>query len=564
MSFDPVPWLKDLRREPFSPWALHEPMPVQQQTESKRVCVIGGGIAGLVAAYELQELGHDVTLLEASDRWGGRIHTHHFKLNGQDYYGELGAMRIPDDHRCTWEYVDKFGLHPDTFVQYNAKALLYLRGKRFRQWQSLQAAHPGLYRDVRPEKGDRSPGDVLETVFDALWSKLPTSEERWDVFNPAGLTSRRLQRFDRYSVWQHAQGILPPPRPSFPPLPASALDDHLFNDDEWEYIGRSTGMLWREKVSYLEHLVNTGVNHYPLMGTIVGGFEKLTGALHDRLTKVSHHRNSPVTKIAMETPTSVRVSWSRGRQSRDSEFQYVICAVPAAATARIEFKPRLPDAKYEALTNLSYQSAAKSLVLCSQRRWEFQERIFGGGSHTDMGIQECWYPSDNAKPVRNSTRGPLPLMKRIFTRNGEGRMENRLIYNKWVAKNPQVSREPSVFIGAYMVGTNARRFASLTHDQRETLVRTCLEKLHPGIGNDIVKIEHHSWDTQSNPGGGAWATFEPGERGRYQEALVAPYPTGDAFGSRVFFAGEHLGISHGWLQPAIQTAQGAVWYVNRA
>jgi len=541
-------------------------MPVQQQTESKKVCVIGGGIAGLVAAYELQELGHDVTLLEATDRWGGRIYTHHFKLNRQDYYGEFGAMRIPLDHRCSWKYIEKFRLQTHDFVQYNANAYYHLRGKRFRQapWHLLQAAHPGLYPDVRATKGDRSPGDVLERVFQDLWSKIPTREERWDAFNPAGLTSTSLRRIDRYSVWQHAQGILPPPRPSFPwPLVASALAGRHFNDEEWEYIGRSTGMLWREKVSYLEHFVNTEVNHYPYMRTIVGGFEKLTQALHDSLTRVSHHRNSPVTKIAMETPTSVRVTRSSaGKPPEDDDFQYVICAVPAAATARIQFDEPLAAAKYEALTNLSYQSAAKSLVLCSQRRWEQNpDRIFGGCSRTDMEIQECWYPSDNAIPDPNPNPKNTKMM-RVYLPDGT-RPETPVTYD-WVAKKPGVSGQPGVLIAAYMTGTNARRFASLTKDQRDTLVITRLDKLHPGIKNDVEEIEHRSWDTQSNPGGGAWATFEPGERSRYQEAMVAPYPTGDASDSRVFFAGEHLGISHGWMQSAIQTAQGAVWHVNKA
>lgn len=42
---------------------------------SKRVVVIGGGIAGLAAAHRLVELGHTPTLLEASDRLGGSIGT---------------------------------------------------------------------------------------------------------------------------------------------------------------------------------------------------------------------------------------------------------------------------------------------------------------------------------------------------------------------------------------------------------------------------------------------------------------------------------------------------------
>ncbi|WP_155347256.1 FAD-dependent oxidoreductase, partial [Acrocarpospora pleiomorpha] len=44
-------------------------------SEPKRVLVIGAGMAGLVAAYELIGRGHEVTVLEAQHRVGGRVHT---------------------------------------------------------------------------------------------------------------------------------------------------------------------------------------------------------------------------------------------------------------------------------------------------------------------------------------------------------------------------------------------------------------------------------------------------------------------------------------------------------
>ncbi len=40
-----------------------------------KVAVIGGGLAGLTAAYDLTSAGIDVTVFEASDRWGGKIHS---------------------------------------------------------------------------------------------------------------------------------------------------------------------------------------------------------------------------------------------------------------------------------------------------------------------------------------------------------------------------------------------------------------------------------------------------------------------------------------------------------
>lgn len=53
-----------------------------------QVIVIGGGISGLCCAYRLRELGASVTLLEASDRVGGMIHT----VEREGFLFELGPQ----------------------------------------------------------------------------------------------------------------------------------------------------------------------------------------------------------------------------------------------------------------------------------------------------------------------------------------------------------------------------------------------------------------------------------------------------------------------------------------
>src|ERR1041385_7488117 len=75
----------------------------------KKVVVVGAGMAGLVAAYELQRAGHEVTILEASVRIGGRVLTLREPFSS-GLYAEAGAMRLPSAHKLTHTYIDKFGL----------------------------------------------------------------------------------------------------------------------------------------------------------------------------------------------------------------------------------------------------------------------------------------------------------------------------------------------------------------------------------------------------------------------------------------------------------------------
>src|SRR5207244_10333836 len=75
----------------------------------KKILIIGAGMAGLSAGYELSQAGHDVTILEARMRPGGRVHTLREPFS-DGLYAEAGAARIPDNHEFTLRYVKLFDL----------------------------------------------------------------------------------------------------------------------------------------------------------------------------------------------------------------------------------------------------------------------------------------------------------------------------------------------------------------------------------------------------------------------------------------------------------------------
>jgi monoamine oxidase len=558
--FNPNSPYRHVRRTPRFSWErlFAHPGPLRDydaRGDPKRVCVIGGGIAGLTAAYELSRpnLDHTVVLLESSDRCGGRIETHVFK---DGTYGELGAMRLPGSHGCVHEYLDEFTLATRPFVMDNEAAWLHFRGekKRRRDWPDLaDILFPDLERADVGEKVSLDPAEVMSEIARRAWDLLDDNH-RWKAFDqtlgtstaagqPTNLSfaeeeSRWIQMFEGISLWQYVTGrdwqtfsALPPPAP--------------LRDAEWEYLARVTTNLPWERVSFLEWLIAHNALRNAEMREIEGGMERLVDAFVTRLGD-RIHCNSCVRRLAV-LPEGVRVEWDTSGERKSDEFHYVICTTPARATAAIAFDPRLPAHQYEALTNISYFPAAKTLIHCKSRRWEWDpdEGIYGGGSRTDLPHQQSWYPSDNAKEPPES----VEHFRRASPEESDGGSASTQSL-QWEKKRKKAAKQPGVFLAAYMWGPAASHFGSLGEDERTDLILASVEQVHPWIRDELTEVVHRVWDV----GGGGFLAFAPGERLRYQAALAEPYPEKDA---KVFFAGEHLGILHGWIQAAIQTALAA-------
>src|SRR5690242_15463112 len=76
--------------------------------KSGSVVVVGAGLAGLATAYELDRKGWKVTVVEARDRVGGRVHTFRTELDfGQ--VAEAGGEYIDANHATLLGYAKQFG-----------------------------------------------------------------------------------------------------------------------------------------------------------------------------------------------------------------------------------------------------------------------------------------------------------------------------------------------------------------------------------------------------------------------------------------------------------------------
>jgi len=146
-----------------------------------RVVVIGAGMAGLVAAYELARAGHDPVLLEARQRVGGRVYTMREPF-APGLYGEAGAMRIPLAHKLTLACLERFGLNVKPFTSRNPNAYCHLFGKRLRLAEfeanpdllgSELAEHDrGLTSGARWDEVLKPFAQRIEKDGDAAWSAI--------------------------------------------------------------------------------------------------------------------------------------------------------------------------------------------------------------------------------------------------------------------------------------------------------------------------------------------------------------------------------------------------------
>jgi monoamine oxidase len=493
-----------------------------QHSRRKNIGIVGAGIAGLVAAYELEKLNHSVTIYEASDRIGGRIRTHRFS---DGTYAELGAMRIPAHHHSTRHYIKELKLKLRPFVNFNSNAFYYIGSKRARlsEWEKIAP----LFK-LRANELNKDPRIILQDAMIESFAKIPTTE-KYDIFT--NLKDGIATQFDSQTMRQ------------------ALLEAKTISKEAFDFIGLTTSLQQYEHASFLEVLIDYFGLFRIDQHEIVGGMDTLPLGIARRLRKNTVNLSSRVVRVRMDHEEGVTLYVEDGRgETITKNFDFVICTTPAPATARIEFNPPLASSTLSALRGVHYASSAKTIIHVKKRIWELEDGIAGGGSFTDELLQQCWYPSDNA------TESGSSLMS-AYT--GDDRDESRysLAARAWIPKIKEISNSPAAFTGSYTWERNARRMSSLTPASKEAQIVRILECLHPGIKDEIKEFVHFSWEQQESPGGGAFAYFAPGDHARYMNAMQESYPRE---GSKVFFAGEHLSVAHAWIQGAIDTSLKAV------
>ncbi|WP_310467971.1 FAD-dependent oxidoreductase [Sphingomonas sp.] len=462
----------------------------------KRVVILGAGIAGLVAAYELQRAGYAVSILEARDRVGGRVWT----VRGGDavaqigrplqraefdkgLYFNAGAARIPSTHRLILDYARRLNVPLEVMVNSNRGAGWDFGGKVVREGRML--------RDM-----DGRIGELLAKAIDgrALDQAMPKGE--LEAFRQFLAFYAGLDRQGRYTPDGRSGYDVEPGgyAREGKPHPAMALN---------QLMPKSIAPFGSAAMPFLfEHVFDMAA---PMLQP-VGGMDRIAEALHAEVRPLVRFA-TPVTAIR-RAGERVRIEHRGGT----TEADYCVCTLPANLLSRIpsDFSPP----KKAALQGIDYLRSVK-VAFEAPRFWETDDYLYGGLAWTDRLNENLIYPSDN------------------------------------------FHAEKGVLVAAYVAGWtnpgNPDRFANLSNAERLRISAESVEALHPGKSRLLGKGVSVGWGMVPwSEGVGAigpnWDAT--GRTARYAELLKPEGP--------ITFAGEHLSYVGLWQEGSALSAHEAL------
>ncbi|WP_420139129.1 flavin monoamine oxidase family protein [Sphingomonas sp.] len=460
----------------------------------KHVIVLGAGISGLVAAYELEQAGFLVTLLEARERVGGRAWTvrdgDKIEMIGEETqtarftdgaYFNAGPARIPSFHTGLLGYADKFGVPLE--VEVNSSRSAYIVGDDGAKLRQRTAVN-----DMRGHIAELLSKAVSQGALDQRLTPgdkeklLPFLRFYGDLDDTGAFTGTARSGFQTMPGAGPAFATHHPARPLGELLANQQLPMTLFDD-----------------AFYMQ----------ATMVEPVGGMDRIHAGF-DRNLRRPAIRGAEVTRIR-DTAKGVEVVY-RDKASHATNVvsgDYLICTIPFPVLSSIDTNFSKPVA--QAIAGVVYDHSNK-IAFDAPRFWETEDQIYGGITFVGGPTSLIWYPS----AAIHSARGML--------------------------------------LACYASGPVAADFQKRPIAEQIEYARAVVEKVHPGHGKDLsngIAVNWHKIPYSLGP----WPAWNPGQAGRQEGNIDTPAfrllqkPDG-----RVYFASAALSQTPGWQEGGIASA----------
>ncbi|WP_044641972.1 flavin monoamine oxidase family protein [Risungbinella massiliensis] len=333
----------------------------------EHILIIGAGIAGLVAGSLLLQAGHQVTILEASNRVGGRILTLREPFTDEHYFN-AGAMRIPSKHYLTLAYIEKFGLPLTRFINSTPQDRIYVRGVHTTR-QEYERNPDILGFPVAPHER----GKTADQLFEEATKSIPEFRKNPDVL-------RELQeKYSKYSLDNFLRY-----NPVGPSLSTGAI----------EMIKVMLDIEGYPELSFLETLQDYRIFKENSFWSIPDGMDRLPNAFlpllcdqicfYQKVTGITQNSQSATVRVE-NTQTGAQQLISADR---------LLVTIPYSVLNFVDITPQpvLSSEKRKVIRELHYLPAQKIGIQFRKRFWEEQGQ-FGGQVITDLPIRFGYFPN---------------------------------------------------------------------------------------------------------------------------------------------------------------------------